>query len=72
MLTSHEMSQCIFLLSPHTEAGKPPLVLVLGLKENERKALTTILQSWGTPPELLPTMITNETGQGKDRAGKLS
>jgi len=50
------------------EKAKPPLVIVLGLKENERKALTTILQCWGTPPELLPTMITNETGQGKDRA----
>lgn len=50
------------------KSGKPPLVIVLGLKENERKALTTVLQSWGTPPELLPNMITNETGQGKDRA----
>jgi DNA excision repair protein ERCC-4 len=47
---------------------KPPLVLVFGLKETERKALITILQSWGTPPELLPTMITNESGHASDRA----
>jgi DNA excision repair protein ERCC-4 len=46
---------------------KPPLVLVLGLRDSERNALVTILESWGTPPELLPTMITNESGQGKDR-----
>ena len=50
---------------------RPPLVFVLGLKDNdERQALLTILESWGTPPHLLPTMITNESGQGKDRAGR--
>ena len=47
-----------------------PLVLVFGLKESERKALVSILQSWGTPSELLPTMITNESGQSSDRATK--
>jgi DNA excision repair protein ERCC-4 len=49
---------------------KPPLVLVFGLKETERQALITILQSWGTPPELLPRMITSdESGQhASDRA----
>jgi DNA excision repair protein ERCC-4 len=48
---------------------KPPLVFVLGLRDNERKALVSILETWGTPPQLLPTMVTNESGQGKDRAG---
>jgi DNA excision repair protein ERCC-4 len=47
---------------------KPPLIFVLGLRETERNALVSILTTWGTPPELLPTMITNESGQGKDRA----
>ena len=51
--------------------GKPPLVFVLGLNENERNALISILETWGTPPHLLPTMVTNESGQGKDRAGTL-
>jgi DNA excision repair protein ERCC-4 len=46
---------------------KPPLLLVLGLRDAERSSLVAILESWGTPPELLPTMITNESGQGKDR-----
>lgn len=50
--------------------GKPPLIFVLGLREAERSALVSMLQTWGTPPELLPTMITNESGQGKDRAGR--
>lgn len=50
-----------------TTPSKLPLVLVLGLRDTERSALVTILESWGTPPELLPTMITNESGQGKDR-----
>jgi DNA excision repair protein ERCC-4 len=45
-----------------------PLVLVLGLREeSERTTLTQILQSWGTPIIELPTMITNESGQAKDR-----
>lgn len=47
---------------------KPPLVFVLGLRESERNALVAMLIMWGTPTELLPTMITNESGQGKDRA----
>jgi hypothetical protein len=50
---------------------KPPLVFVIGLRETERTALLQILESWDTPPELLPTMITNESGQGKDREGKV-
>jgi DNA excision repair protein ERCC-4 len=51
-----------------TEPVKPPLVLVLGLKDSEHQALISLLETWGTPPELLPTVITNENGQGKDRA----
>ena len=54
-----------------SSTGKPPLVFVLGLKDNERNALVSILETWGTPPHLLPTMVTNESGQGKDRAGTL-
>jgi DNA excision repair protein ERCC-4 len=46
---------------------KPPLVLVLGLKDEEGTALTHILQSWNTPSHMLPTFITNESGQSKDR-----
>ena len=49
---------------------KPPLVFVLGLRDYERKVLVSILETWGTPPHLLPTMVTNESGQGKDRAGR--
>lgn len=45
-----------------------PLVLVLGLKdEGERSILLQLLQSWGTPTMDLPTMITNESGQSKER-----
>ena len=44
-----------------------PLVVILGLKDVERTSLVDILQSWGTPPDMLPIMITNEAGQGKDR-----
>lgn len=53
-----------------SESGltKPPLVFVLGLREDERTSLISILETWGTPPTLLPTMVTNESGQGKDRA----
>ena len=52
-----------------TKSSKPPLVLVLGLKEGERSALVKILQSWGTPTTMLPTIITTtETAGGKDRA----
>jgi DNA excision repair protein ERCC-4 len=50
-------------------AGKRPLIFVLGLRESEHSSLVSILETWGTPPDLLPTMITNESGQGKDRAG---
>jgi DNA excision repair protein ERCC-4 len=46
---------------------RPPLVLVLGLREGERQALHSILQSWGSPPASMPTMITNEAGQSSDR-----
>lgn len=46
----------------------PPLVFVLGLKEVECNALVSILETWGTPPALLPQMITNESGQAKDRS----
>lgn len=50
------------------QSQRPPLVLVLGLKDDERSALMHILERWGTPSHMLPTMITNESGQGKDRA----
>ena len=46
---------------------KPPLVFVIGLRDTERKAVVDILELWGTPNELLPTILTNESGQGKDR-----
>lgn len=49
---------------------QPPLIFVLGLKDVERQTLERILESWGTPPEMMPTMVTNESGQGKDRAGR--
>lgn len=54
--------------SSNNEPSVAPLVIVLGLKDGERQALVDILESWGTPPDLLPTMVTNEAGQGKDRA----
>jgi DNA excision repair protein ERCC-4 len=48
---------------------KPPLVFVLGMhREGERNALLNVLSSWGTPDEIMPTIVTNEAGQGKDRA----
>ena len=47
--------------------SKPPLVLVLGLKDAEHEALISILESWGTPHAIMPKIITNENGQGKDR-----
>ena len=46
---------------------KPPLVFVIGLRDTERKAIVDILELWGTPNDLLPTILTNESGQGKDR-----
>mmetsp|Transcript_50004 Transcript_50004/g.56630 ORF Transcript_50004/g.56630 Transcript_50004/m.56630 type:complete len:1000 (-) Transcript_50004:111-3110(-) len=48
--------------------NKNPLVLVLSLHDGEHEALKTMLQSWGTPGEMMPTIITNESGKGKDRA----
>lgn len=60
----------VSLTSEGNGNGKPPLIFVLGLREAERNAMVSILESWGTDPELLPTMITNESGQGKDRAGE--
>ena len=46
-----------------------PLVLVLGLsRETERSTLLEILTSWGTPPEMLPTILTNESGSSAERA----
>lgn len=48
-------------------ARKPPLVLVLGLHDAEHEALLSLLETWGTPHEMLPTVITNESGQSKDR-----
>lgn len=51
------------------KGGKPPLVLVLGLhRESERTTLVDILISWGTPSEMMPTILTNEAGQSKERA----
>lgn len=45
-----------------------PLVIVLGVKEDEFRAMIALLESWGTPRHLLPTLITNEAGQNTDRA----
>ena len=47
---------------------KPPLVLVLGLNDKEHEILLELLELWGTPHEFLPTIITNESGQSKDRS----
>jgi DNA excision repair protein ERCC-4 len=65
------------LSSPNTTATKSyprrpqrrlPIIFVLGLKdEKERQTLLQILTSWGTPAGQLPIMITNESGQSKDR-----
>jgi hypothetical protein len=52
--------------------GKPPLVLVLGLRDSEHEALLSLLEVFHTPQHMLPTLITNESGQGKDRARKSS
>jgi DNA excision repair protein ERCC-4 len=52
----------------NSQRRRRPLVLVLGLKdEGERSAILQLLQSWGTPTADLPTMITNESGQSKER-----
>lgn len=47
---------------------KPPLIFILNLRENERSILLSTLSSWGTPTSQLPTLITNESGQTKDRS----
>jgi DNA excision repair protein ERCC-4 len=46
---------------------RPPLVLVLGLNDQEHDSLLQILSSWGTPHEMMPTIITNESGQSSAR-----
>ena len=58
---------CHFLHNCTTIIVKPPLVLVLGLRDSEFETLISLLQTWGTPNDMLPTIITNEAGQGKDR-----
>ena len=47
---------------------KPPLVFVLNLRDEERSVLLSTLSSWGTPPEELPRIITNEAGQSTERS----
>ena len=53
--------------TPTASAVIPPFVVVIGLKDSERQALANILHSWGTPPYMMPKVITNEQ-QGKDRS----
>jgi len=45
-----------------------PLVFVIGLRDYERETVISTLEKWGTPTESLPREVTNESGQGKDRA----
>ncbi|KAL7553468.1 hypothetical protein ACHAWF_016750, partial [Thalassiosira exigua] len=45
-----------------------PLVFVLNLRDDERRSLLATLSSWGTPPDELPRVITNEAGQAAERA----
>ncbi|KAL7515474.1 hypothetical protein ACHAXN_012795 [Cyclotella atomus] len=52
----------------HQTNKKPPLIFILNLRENERSILLSTLSSWGTPTSQLPTLITNESGQTKDRS----
>ena len=47
---------------------KPPLVFVLNLRDEERSVLLSTLSSWGTLPDELPRIITNEAGQSTERA----
>lgn len=47
---------------------KPPLIFILNLRENERSILLSTLSSWGMPTSQLPTLITNESGQTKERS----
>eukprot|EP00980_Cylindrotheca_fusiformis_P005554 scaffold1175_cov93-Cylindrotheca_fusiformis.AAC.1 len=42
--------------------------MVLGLKDAECAALVSQLETWGTPHEFLPTILTNEMGGSEDRA----
>ena len=52
----------------HGRRRRAPIIFVLGLKdEKERQTLLQIFDSWGTPTAQLPIMITNESGQSKDR-----
>ncbi|KAL3940234.1 MAG: hypothetical protein SGBAC_005194 [Bacillariaceae sp.] len=53
--------------NPNEKRTKPPLVMVLGMKETECTALLHLLETWGTPHELLPTILTNEMGGSDDR-----
>jgi DNA excision repair protein ERCC-4 len=47
---------------------KPPLVIVLGLRDNESASVLSLLETWGTPRDFLPTILTNEIGGSEDRA----
>lgn len=47
---------------------KPPLVFVLNLRDDERRVVMSTLSSWGTPPDELPRIITNEAGQASERS----
>jgi DNA excision repair protein ERCC-4 len=47
---------------------RPPLVFVLNLRDDERRVLLSTLASWGTPPDELPRVITNEAGQASERS----
>lgn len=47
---------------------KPPLVMVLNLKDDESSSVVSLLETWGTPHEFLPTILTNEVGGSEDRA----
>ena len=67
-LTSRFISLLLWALKGTRTPRKPPLVLILGLKDSDHEALIAILETWGTPAEMLPTLVTNESGQGKDRA----
>ena len=52
------------------DTKRAPLVFVLGLRETDQDTLLSLLQAWGTPPDQLPTFVTNETGQAKSREGE--
>ena len=44
------------------------MVFVLNLRDDERRVLLSTLASWGTPPDELPRVITNEAGQASERS----